>query len=207
MLALQIARSVQLTPSPQKLAPRRVSNALAVTIALLAPHHGLVSIADAATTAPTALVLQRPAPTKCLLLADGALSKSKALHSSWKQPTASTTASGTLRQATACSANARLREENFTFLTPTVSPTNIAHAPPAHLPRSRRAQLSHVLIGANTNKPGGGGGRFVRLSCSRGCCTLIHAFSRAFTPYKLIPAGDAVDAGPPPPPEAPRRRR
>jgi hypothetical protein len=115
MLALQTARSVQLAPSPLHLALRRVSNALAATFALQAPLHGLDSIADAATTAPTALVLQRPAPTKCLLLADGALSKSKALHSSWKQPTASTTASGTSRQATACSANARPKPEMFTF--------------------------------------------------------------------------------------------
>jgi hypothetical protein len=93
-------------PSLQQQALHLVSNALEVTIVLLELPHGLVSIAVEATTALTALVLQRPAPTKCLRLADGELCKSKAPLSSWKQPTASTTASGTSRQATACSANA-----------------------------------------------------------------------------------------------------
>ena len=115
MLVLPTARSVQLAPSPSRLAPHRASNALAATTVLLAPLRGLVSIADAATTALTALALQPPALTKCLQLADGAIYKSKALHSLWKQPTASTTAFGTSRQAMACSANARPIPEMFTF--------------------------------------------------------------------------------------------
>jgi len=152
MRVLQTARSVQLASSPLQLAPHRARNALVATFVQLAHRHGLVSTAAAETTAPTALVLQRPAPTKCLLLADGALSKSKALHSSWKQPTASITASGTLRQATACSAHARPMEwKKFLLLSPTVSPTNIAHAPPAHLPRSRRA-VPQCKVGLSNKK-------------------------------------------------------
>ena len=131
-------RRVFQAPSLHQLAPHRASNALAATSVLLAPLRGLVSIADAATTAPTALVLQHPAPTKCLQLEDGALYKSKAQHSSWKQLSASITASGTSRQATACSANARPIPEHFTFFFH-LSPTKIAHAPPAHLPRYRHA--------------------------------------------------------------------
>ena len=118
ILALPTARSVQLAPSPPRLAPHRASNALAATTVLLAPLRGLASIAAEATTALTALALQPPALTKCLQLADGAIYKSKALHSLWKQPTASTTASGTLRQATACSANARPIPELLRFFSP-----------------------------------------------------------------------------------------
>ena len=138
ILEHQTARSVLLALSPQHLALPRVSNALAATTVPLAPHHGLLSIADVATTALTALVFPRPAPTKCLLLADGALSKSKALHSSWTQPTASITASGTLRQATACSANARPIPEHFTFF-PLTSPIK-SHT---HLQRTCRALATH----------------------------------------------------------------
>ena len=94
-LALPIVNSVLLVLSLQQLAQHHVSNVQAVTTVLLAPPPGLVSIAAEATTAPTALALQRPAPFKCLQLADGALSKSKALHFLWKQPAASITASGT----------------------------------------------------------------------------------------------------------------
>ena len=79
MLVLPIVRSALLAPSPPRLVLRHVSNALAATTA--PSVRGLVSIADAAATALTALVLQRHAPTKCLLLADGVLYKSKALHS------------------------------------------------------------------------------------------------------------------------------
>ena len=79
-----------------------VSNALAATFVQQAPLHGLVSIAAVATTAPTALALQLPAPSKYPQQADGALCRSKALHSSWKQLVASITASGISRQATAC---------------------------------------------------------------------------------------------------------
>ena len=109
MLVPRTVRFALLAPTPLQLALLLVSNALAATTVLLAPLHGLVLIAAEATTVPTALALQRPAPTKCLLLADGALSNFKALHSSWKQPTVSITASGTLRQATAYSANANLK--------------------------------------------------------------------------------------------------
>ena len=79
-----------------------VSNALAATFVQQAPLHGLVSIAAVATTAPTALALQLPAPSKYPQQADGALCRSKALNSSWKQLVASITASGISRQATAC---------------------------------------------------------------------------------------------------------
>ena len=123
MRALQIARFVLLAPSPPQLAPHRVIYALEVTTVLLVPLRGLDSIADAAATVLTALALQLHAPTKCLQLADGVLCKSKALHSSWKQPTASTTASGTSHQATACSANASKFQKSAHF-------TLIAHAPP-----------------------------------------------------------------------------
>ena len=102
MLLPPIALPVSRAPSQAPLAPHRASNALVAIFALLAPPPGLVSIAAEATTALTALALQRPALTKCLQLADGALCKSKALHSSWKQPAASITASGTSHQATAC---------------------------------------------------------------------------------------------------------
>ena len=102
MLALPTARYALLALSPLQRAIRRVSNALAAISVLLAPLRGIVSIADAATTALTALALQRPALTKCLQLADGAIYKSKALHSLWKQPVVSITASGTSHQATAC---------------------------------------------------------------------------------------------------------
>ncbi len=88
-------------PSHLYMALPLVNNALVGTSALLAPLHGLALIAAEATTAPTALALQRPALFKCLQLADGVPYKSKALHSSRKQVTALTTASGTLRQATA----------------------------------------------------------------------------------------------------------
>ncbi len=115
MRAHQAVRPVLLAPSPLLLALSRVSHALAATTALLAPHHGLVLIVAEATTAPTALALQRPAPTKCPLLADGALSESKALHSSWKQPPAVTSASGTSRQATAYSANANQFNKVYTL--------------------------------------------------------------------------------------------
>jgi hypothetical protein len=106
---------VLLVPSPHQLALRHARNALAATFVQLAHRHGLILIAAGATTAPMALVPRHPAPFKCLQLADGAIYKSKALHSLWKQPTASTTASGTLHQATACSANARPIPEHFTF--------------------------------------------------------------------------------------------
>jgi len=106
-LALPAARSVLLALSPLQLAPPFVSDALAATTALMAPPPGLVLTADVATTALTALAPQLHVLTKCLQVADGALCKSKALPSSWKQPTASTTASGTSRQVTASSANAR----------------------------------------------------------------------------------------------------
>ena len=101
VLELPPAHSVQLAPLLLQLALRCVNNALVATIVLLAPLFGLVSIAAVATTVPTALALQHPAPIRCLHLADGALYKFKAPHSSWKQPTASITASGTSRQATA----------------------------------------------------------------------------------------------------------
>ncbi len=106
MLALLYVLSVLLALSLLQLALHRASYALEATIALLAPHLGLVSIADAITTALTALVFQRPAPSKRLLLADGALDKFKAPHFSWTLPSVSITASGTSRQATAYSANA-----------------------------------------------------------------------------------------------------
>ena len=96
------ARSALLAPTPLQLALLRVSNALVGTTAPQTLPHGLVSIAAEAITAPPALVLQHSVPTKCLQLADGVLCKSKALHSSWKQLVASTTASGTSHQATAC---------------------------------------------------------------------------------------------------------
>jgi hypothetical protein len=104
-LALQLmlhAHLVLQALSLLQLALHLVSSVLAATSALLAPPHGLVSIAAKATSALTALVLQHLAPTKYLQLADGALCKSKALHSLWKQPVVSITASGTSHQATAC---------------------------------------------------------------------------------------------------------
>ncbi len=86
--ALPAAHPALLAPSLLPLALHCVNHALVATSALLAPRPGLVSIAGAATTAPAALALQRPAPFKCPQLADGALCKSKALRSSWKQPRA-----------------------------------------------------------------------------------------------------------------------
>ena len=97
-----IAHFVLLAPSRLQLALSLVSNALAVITALLALLHGLVSIAAEATTVLTALALQRPAPYKCLLSAAGALCKSKAQRSSWKQPSAMPIVSGTSRRATVC---------------------------------------------------------------------------------------------------------
>ena len=96
------AHSVLRAPSLLQLALHHVSNALAATTVLLAPHHGLILIVAEAATAQMGLVLLRPALFKCLQLADGALYKCKAPLSSWKQPNASNTASGTSRQATAC---------------------------------------------------------------------------------------------------------
>ena len=102
MLAHPTAFSVLLALLSLQLAPPIVSNALAATFVQQAPLHGLVSIAAVATTAPTALALQLPAPSKYPQQADGALCRSKALNSSWKQLVASITASGISRQATAC---------------------------------------------------------------------------------------------------------
>ena len=102
ILVLPPALHVLRAPTPLHLALHRVSSALVATSALLAPPRGPVSIADAATTAQTALALQRLALTKCLQLADGVLYKSKALPSLWKQPAVSITASGTSHQETAC---------------------------------------------------------------------------------------------------------
>lgn len=102
MRGLPIVRSVLLAPLRLELDLRRVNSA---QVAITAPQtlpHGPVSIVAEATTALTALELQGLAPTKCLQLADGALCLFKALPSSWKQPAALTTASGTSRRATAC---------------------------------------------------------------------------------------------------------
>ena len=151
-----------MAPSPLQLALHRVSNVQAATTALLAPLHGLVSIAVVAATALTALALQRPAPSKCLQLADGALYKSKALHSSWKQPTASTTASGTLRQATACSANARPIQNSVHFFYMSRSLLHAprdTHCPGAHCPASSPLRLRVGRIGAGTYRYGYGVGR------------------------------------------------
>ena len=95
MLALPTARSALPAHSPPQLAPHCVNSALAVITVLLAPHHGLILIAAEATTALTALVLQLPAPFKCLHLVDGVLCKSKALLFSRIQPAASINAFGT----------------------------------------------------------------------------------------------------------------
>lgn len=114
-------KSAPLAPSPLQLDQcplRRASSALAATSVLQALFHGLTSTAAEAATALPALAPLSPAPIKCPQLADGALLKSKALHSMWKQRNVSITASGTLHQATARSANARPLHNVHTYFAP-----------------------------------------------------------------------------------------
>jgi hypothetical protein len=95
------AHFVQRAPLRPCQALRRVNCAPAATIAFLALLPGHL-IAAKATFVPTALALPPPAPSKCLLMEDGALCKFKAPHSWWRQLAAPTSASGTLRRAMAC---------------------------------------------------------------------------------------------------------
>ena len=114
-LALPLARLALPAPLPPQLAQRFARNALAATRALRAPLHGPSSTAAGATTAQTALVPQRPAPTKCPRRAGGARCKFKAPLSSWTLPTASITASGAKPRATACLVGARGPQITYIF--------------------------------------------------------------------------------------------